>query len=65
MDIGDTFKIDNQEYTVIDVLKKKHYEQDVLLCSTKRYKECFQRFDLEGGQAHERVKIGPTFNFKW
>lgn len=65
MNIGDTFRIKNRKYTIIDVLKKRHYEQDILLCSTKHYRECFQRFDLEGGQAHEGVKIEPRFIFKW
>lgn len=56
MDIGDTFRIKNRKYTVIQIWKKKHREQDILLCKTNLYRECFQRFDLEGGQEHELTR---------
>lgn len=63
MNIGDTFKINNKKYKVIDMLKKKHYEQDLIICVTdSNYKECFQRFDLDGGQEHIVEKERSVFN---
>lgn len=55
MDIGDTFTIKNRKYTIIEVIRKRHIEHDLLLCTTRFYKECFQRIDLEEKILDEQI----------
>lgn len=47
--VGNTLKVRNREYEVLEVLPRKFREHDLILCIDLRNgtRECFQRFDVD------------------
>lgn len=58
-----TIEVLEKAYEVLEILPKKHSEYDLFVCKAPAgYRECFQRFDIEGGQS--RAVVRPRFNIK-